>query len=187
MGSIRFWTQSVHTQSVLLQSLAGLTLGLLCLVWGALNRPFQIEWGDTKQITNSQAQSIFEALHQNMYRSFDYPSDTQIYDALAQTLQGPLLNQTFKTIYESLILKEEGGGAKARISMVRPLDWKRIEWSSRKVRRLIRKVYKKEGVPFPEDLELSKSNSFIVESRWRVTGDVSHWGHQHRRVNEYQA
>ena len=50
----------------------------------------------------SEAITIFETLHQNIYRAFDYTSQSDIYDALAQSVDGPLLDRMYTDIYQSL-------------------------------------------------------------------------------------
>ena len=38
-----------------------------------------------------------------------------------------------------------------------------------------------------EEVHASDSESLAFQCQWVVTGDVGHWGHIHRRVNQYQA
>lgn len=108
-----------------------------------------------------EAMAIFESLLRNVYRAFDYDSEDEIYDALAHSVEGPLLEEVYVEVYESLILREEGG-ARCRIRKVELLEGK---------------------VTFPEDT----ADEFSVSCRWRVHGRVGHYGHEHLRVNEYAA
>ncbi|MCW5559537.1 MAG: hypothetical protein KIT22_17110, partial [Verrucomicrobiae bacterium] len=59
--------------------------------------------------TADEALAIFQPLHANIYRAFDYTTESEIYDALARSVDGPLLGKTYDDIYRSLILQEEGG------------------------------------------------------------------------------
>ena len=115
-----------------------------------------------------EAEAIFRPLHANVYRAFDYVEESDIYDALDRSVEGPFLQKLYRTIFQSLVMQEEGG-AVARISEVRPIDIAVGE---------IRRADGDDGVV---------RSAFDVECRWQVEGVVSHWGHSHRRVNEYVA
>lgn len=116
----------------------------------------------------SSAEDVFRPLHANVYRAFDFVSETDVYDALAWSAEGDLLDRLYRIIHRGLVMQEEGG-AVARVSEVRPLE---IEVDS------IRIAADEEGVERP---------MFDVTCRWQVDGVVSHWGHAHRRTNEYLA
>lgn len=111
----------------------------------------------------AQARAIFEPLHANIYRAFDYTKEGDIYDALARSVAGDYLEQLYRQVYESLVLRDEGG-AMSRVLSVAPLDFRLL--ASRRA----------EARP---ELE--------VEARWRVKGAVFHWGHDHVRVHDYDA
>jgi hypothetical protein len=138
-----------------------------------LAKPLQMSFpGYQDKLDHVEARQIFEALHQNIYRAFDYEDDTSIYDALAQSVSGDLLDWIFQNVYQSLILKEEGG-ARAKVSVVKPLDFKKVFWTKTNQKFL-------QGT-------IDTNNHFAVLYRWRTVGEVKHWGHSHRRVNEYEA
>lgn len=111
--------------------------------------------------TAADAIAIFAPLHANIYRAFDYTAESDIYDALAQSVDGPLLAKTYDDIYRSLIMHEEGG-ALSRIRAVTPVSTSVDEID-------------------PEASHLT------LTCRWRVDGVVFHWGHSHERTNEYLA
>ena len=106
---------------------------------------------------------VFESLHQNIYRAFDYVEESDIYDALAQSVDGPLLDRMYSDIYQSLILRDEGG-AMCRIESVDILSSKLL------------------GTDASHD-----TLNYQVECLWDVLGKVSHWGHAHERRNRYAA
>jgi hypothetical protein len=109
-----------------------------------------------------EARFIFESLHRNIYRAFDYESESDIYDTLAQSVSGDLLDQVYTEVYESLIMKDQGGAVAK-----------------------VQSVSVREAVPeIPAD---ANARFFRVDCRWRVTGQVGHWGHTHQRTNEYAA
>lgn len=113
-------------------------------------------------LTVPEAQEIFEALQQNTYRAFDYEDESRIYDALAQSVDGDLLERLYIEIFDSLIIREEGGA----VCTVRKVD-----------------IIKNE-VTLSSDPE---RREFLVNATWRVHGRVGHFGHQHLRVNQYSA
>jgi hypothetical protein len=122
---------------------------------------------------DEQALAIFAPLHANIYRAFDYTRETEIYDALAQSVDGPMLEAIYNDVYRGLIMQEEGG-ALARVKSVIPIATDIV------------------GAAPPEaggDRAPSNPDSpgFVVRARWRVLGVVYHWGHSHSRTNEYAA
>jgi len=115
--------------------------------------------------SDSEAIAIFETLHANVYRAFDYAREDEIYDVLAQSVDGTLLDELYSQIYRSLILRFTGG-AVCNVAKVEILE--------------ATLVNKAEG-------KKEEENTLMVNCRWRVHGIVEHWEHLHRRVNEYQA
>ena len=112
-----------------------------------------------------RAAAIFRPLHANVYRAFDYVEEEQVYDALAASVHGDLLDRLYNQIYKSLVMQEEGG-AVSRVDAVRMAECV-LESAG---------LHPEKGVP-----------SFHVVARWQVDGSVFHWGHEHHRTNEYAA
>jgi len=108
----------------------------------------------------ADARRVFEALHRNLYRAFDADTEDEIYDVLKQSVDASLLQEVYLDIYESLILREQGG-----------------------VITEVEKVEVVDGHVLPG----SSAREFEVAWRWRVHCSVSHWGHVHRRINAYAA
>lgn len=162
----------------------GLVLALFCLLaplslW-IIPGASQIWSSKQKELSNDKLRSIFELLHQNIYRAFDYERDEEIYDALSESVTGPLLDWTFQEIYRSLILQDEGG-AKAKVSLVKPLSWERSSLQERELKAL------SVDTEQASERHAKEASAFAVNYRWRVIGEVTHWGHSHRRVNDYEA
>jgi len=112
----------------------------------------------------AEAEAGFDALLRNMYAAFDYAEEEDIYDAIAGSVDGPLLSTLYGEIHRSLVL-EDDGGAKCQI-----------------------KELTIEDTSFGEVIELEDgSQSYSVESRWSALGGVTHWGHTHERLNKYTA
>ena len=105
---------------------------------------------------------LFQALHSNIYRAFDYLDEEAIYQTLSQSVEGPLLDEVYQEIYRSLALQEEGGA----ICHVQRVDVEELRF-------------------LPE--RAAGPESFRVRCRWGVTGTIAHWGHVHRRLNRYEA
>ena len=116
-------------------------------------------------VAPDEAARTFEALHANLYRAFDYEEERSVYDALARSVSGELLEETYVSVRRALVMEEEGG-AMSRVVAVRPLET-RIESQG--------------------EVEIGGRavQAFTVAARWQVDGRVTHWGHAHDRTNEY--
>jgi len=108
----------------------------------------------------ADAHRVFQALHRNLYRAFQADTEDEIYDVLAQSVDASLLQEIYLDIYESLVLREQGG-----------------------VITEVEKVDVVHGDVHPG----GDATEFGVAWRWRVHCSVSHWGHVHRRINVYAA
>ncbi len=109
------------------------------------------------------ARQVFEQLHRNTYRAFEFTEENAVYDALARSVSGGLLEQLYLQIRKSLEMQEQGG-AVSRIREVKFLDGS-------------------SNVP----AALADSGGFQYECDWTVNGTVEHWGHIHSRTNQYAA
>ena len=122
----------------------------------------------TKVVTEVDAEKavdIFQQLHRNMFRAFDYHSESDIYDALALSVDGELLQDLYLKINDSLRVAEQGGA----ISKVTQVDFI-------------------EGKKLPmELLQRPENPAFKIRSKWELLGTVEHWGHIHERNNKYEA
>ncbi len=119
-------------------------------------------------LTREDAQAAFAPLHANLYRALDYVREGDVYDVLAHSADGPLLEALYRDMRRSLTI-EEAGGAVGRVMAVRPIET---------VVGAIEIVPRKGAAARTE---------FVVDARWQVDGTVSHWGHRHDRTNEYRA
>jgi len=115
--------------------------------------------------TDDEALDIFKPLHANIYRAFDFTDESDIYDALSRSVDGPLLDALYKQIYHSLIMQEEGG-AVSTVKAVTPIE---------------------NTIESIGTLPPNNTPSFEILTRWQVEGSVYHWGHTHTRLNEYEA
>lgn len=143
-----------------------LVASLLC--WPVSRVTFASPLEPVPHVSKEKAEAVFKTLHKNIYRSFDYHTESDIYDALAKSADGSFLETLYRQINQSLKMQEQGGA----ISRVTDVQWKTIE---------------------PEAGEATDSSpphderSFAVKATWTVSGTVEHWGHIHTRTNEYEA
>jgi hypothetical protein len=123
----------------------------------------------------AEARAVFEPLHTNIYRAFDYTRDEDVYDALAESVDGALLARLYDEVYRSLVIQEEGG-AVSRVE--------RVRYVATDVREVgVRAVETDDRGAASAD----RRAAFVVDTRWQVDGAVYHWGHAHHRTNEYRA
>jgi len=149
---------------------AGPAFGALCIVAAVLGRSIGVVevaplWSSRVALpAPPQARAIFEALHANLYAAFAEQSEDAIYDQLAIAVAPELLDSMYGDVYESLILRQEGGA----VCSIASVD--RIE-----------------GGIDESAYEVGAAPVFDVDWSWSVKGIVSHHGHVHERVNRYRA
>jgi hypothetical protein len=123
-------------------------------------------WGRQVALPDAaEASDICRSLQTNVYDAFEKKAPSDIYDVLAYSVDGDLLDEVYNEVYQSLIMRDQGG-AVARIKGIKILD---VELDHAGV------------------LAETDTAAFTVRSRWRVHGAVYHWGHVHSRTNEYTA
>jgi len=116
-------------------------------------------------ISQDQARAIFATLHKNIYRAFDYRTESDIYDALANSVDGKLLRDLYLKIQKGLKMQEQGG-AVSRVKEVKILDGR--------------------TTPLAQG-GADGERGFVFRCDWTVNGTVEHWGHIHSRTNQYDA
>ncbi|MCR9200587.1 MAG: hypothetical protein NXI04_18270 [Planctomycetaceae bacterium] len=124
-----------------------------------IDSPFQTR----EPLTAANATDVFQDLHSGAYSALEFGSEQLVYDILAKSVDGDLLETLYLQLNESLAIKEQGG-AVARVQAVNY-----------------------------ENGELVTSDTspewpgFQIRSRWDVSGTVEHWGHIHERQNQFCA
>ena len=155
------------------QRLKGIALLLLALgvVWIALisiPKTFQSiasVAGIRPELTDSDAEQVFEKIHKNMFRAFDYRHEEDVYDALEASIDGPLLSKTYQNIRKSLAMQTQGGA-------ISHIDEVQYEGGQR-------------SEPIPG--ESLNYPGFAFRCRWNLVGSVEHWAHVHQRTIKYDA
>ena len=109
--------------------------------------------------TPQDATRIASPLLRNIYRAFDYQTESQIYDSLARSVEGEFLRKLYLDTTQALAIEGREGT--------------RVRVSDGDVQ--IDKVIPGNGL------------AFTAEGQWTALGTVGHWGHTHTRVNRYNA
>jgi hypothetical protein len=106
------------------------------------------------------AKRILAGVLPNLYRAFEFPTESTAYDRLSLSVTGETLADIYLE-HRSAVEREERGGARARVEAVE-----------------VRQVDSVEAVEGP---------GFAAQARWTVGGTVTHFGHRHFRQNAYDA
>jgi hypothetical protein len=144
---------------------AVLLLAVTLFAW-PVRTPVTLPFATPAPIRPEDAATVFSTLHTNLFRSFDYKTEDDVYDALARTTDGPLLKKIYLDMRRSLEVQEQGG-AVSNIDRIEIVDGRVAE----------RPVGEEPLVP-PD---------FAFHCTWELEGTVEHWGHIHRRTNRYEA
>ena len=145
----------------------GVLVAVAAVCWPVGRMSVASPFASAAQVPHDRAATIFADLHRNMYRAFQFRTESDVYDALAQTIDGDLLQEVYLQVQHGLEMEEQGG-AKSRIKQVELLD----------------------GELKPLSVATQDADSgdgFAYRCRWNVAGTVEHWGHIHERTNQYQA
>jgi hypothetical protein len=125
--------------------------------------PFQINLDipflKKEMFSKPEAKTLISDLLKNTYRAFDFREENDIYDKLAISNSGELLSQVYLQTKKSMVIENQGG-IQARVKEVVVTDVREID---------------------------SDHSGQTYECQWRVGGTVGHWGHIHRRNNQYRA
>lgn len=139
-------------------------LAIAAAVWKPLSVSIEHPWKSPDELSSEEATNVFMALHQGIYRSLDFGSEERIYDVLATSVDGNLLEQLYLQLRQSLELREQGGA----VARIREITYEHGE--------------------APERGEMPSAwPAFQFRSTWTVAGTVEHWGHVHERQNQFQA
>ena len=113
------------------------------------------------KMTDKEAVVVLDNLLKNIYRSFDFREEEDVYDRLATSVSGDLLTEIYLQNRKSLVVTQ-AGGARARVKAV--------------------EILAVDVKPLAEN-PLSR----LFHAKWTATGMVGHWGHIHTRKNQYEA
>ena len=108
----------------------------------------------------ARASRILAGILPSMYRAFEFPTESLVYDRLALTVTGETLTDVYLQQRRAVEM-EQRGGAKARVEAVEVVEVRAVE--------------------------PGETDGFVAETRWTVGGSVTHFGHRHFRQNGYSA
>ena len=114
-----------------------------------------------EQLDDQRAKQIVAQLLKNIYRSFDFRQEHDVYDKLAGSVHGKLL-ETLYLQNRQAQLRAQAGGARTKVQ--------HVEVTAARV-----------------DTPESHSSVYRLDTDWTIQGSVAHWGHVHQRQNRYQA
>jgi hypothetical protein len=143
-----------------------IVLGLMLIAGGVLLHPF-LKVAVAKpaamapKMSEEDAVSVLNSLLKNIYRSFDFREENDVYDRLSTSVSGDLLSEIYLQNRKSLVVTQ-AGGAQARVKEVEILDV---------------------DVKHLDDRPLG----LLFRAEWTAMGSVGHWGHIHIRKNQYNA
>lgn len=122
---------------------------------------YQISIPILKQTSFSkpEASELISLLLKNTYRAFDFREESDIYDKLAVSNDGELLTQVYIQTKKGMVLENQGG-LQVKVKDVELIDVEEVS---------------------------SDKSGISYQVKWIVRGDIGHWGHIHRRINQYSA
>ena len=150
---------------------SGVALGAGAAVFLAGLGTIRTPWGHAVPPTEAQARTILTSLLHNVYRAMDVRTENQAVDAkvekeiyalLEASVERPILDGLYGDIYESLVLRDQGGVV-ARVEDVSVADV---------------------AIAYPAD---ESATQFTATATWQLKAAVSHLGHTHKRQNLYRA
>jgi len=113
------------------------------------------------KMSDKDAVTVLNSLLKNIYRSFDFRKEEDVYDRLATSVSGNLLSKIYLQNRKSLVVTQ-AGGARARVKEVEILDVDVEHLDHRPL-------------------------GLLFRATWTAMGSVGHWGHIHIRKNQYEA
>ena len=156
-----FWIARglLRTEARRFPAAARLLLAIACLLGPVGTVDVPGSWLRSSVPQPAEATALASSLLHNVYRAFDFREETEIYDRLAVSVSGDLLDRVYLEHRRGLEI-ERAGGARARVEAVE--------------------------VTGVEDLTAA-GDGFAGLFEWTVAGSVTHFGHRHVRQNRYRA
>ena len=131
---------------------------VFCLPYARVALP--ISFAGRPAIAPDEAKAVLSGLLNNIYRAFDRREEDVIYDRLAISISGDLLSDVYLQTRRGIELEGQGG-ARVKVDTVEVLE--------------------------STSVDTTETGGFVHHCRWNVSGSVGHWGHVHRRTNQYEA
>jgi hypothetical protein len=148
-------------RAALLTGLAVVFIAGTVLLYPFFKLPVKRPAAVAPKMDDENAVLVLNSLLENIYRSFDFRNEEDVYDRLARSVTGDLLSDIYLQNRKSLIVTQ-AGGARARVNEVEILD---VDVNHLEARPL----------------------GLLFHAQWTAMGTVGHWGHIHMRKNQYEA
>lgn len=162
IAAVWFWQRRRQQRAIVLPLITMITGVFIAVIsfpyaqW-SVERPMAL----VSRLSPDESKRIMRSLLKNVYRSFDFRDESDVYDKLALSVEGDLLEEIYLQNRRSFAVKK-AGGAQARVDEIEIIDV--------------------EAEPLAEG-----SEGFGVKAKWTAQGSVGHWGHVHIRKNYYDA
>jgi hypothetical protein len=130
------------------------------VLWRVLAIEVSAPWAVNQTVTPEEAGRVLTALLRNTYRAFDQHEESAIYDVLARSINGELLQKIYLQTSNALTLDGQDGTRVIITDLAVQID----------------------GVK-----PSTSGAGFQADGSWTALGTVGHWGHMHNRVNRYTA
>ena len=130
------------------------------VLWRVGAVQYEVPVAPIRAIDAKHAERILTPLLRNTYRAFDQRDESAIYDVLAKSIDGDLLQKVYLQTIAALTLDAQDG---TRVSVTDV------------------------GVDIDGIASIKGAQGFIAHGGWTAMGSVGHWGHNHPRVNGYKA
>ena len=124
-----------------------------------ISYPTDVPYMEKKNYSSPEAIELISQLLKNTYRAFDFREEGDVYDKLSMCNDVGLLQQIYLQTRSSMVIENQGG-LEVKVDEV-----------------LVTKV----------EAESQEGEGLSYRCNWIVKGVVGHWGHKHRRVNQYDA
>jgi hypothetical protein len=160
-GGFALWNamMSRRTPRRLLLTLSALVLGAMAF-WPVFQIHVEAPWRDRRPVVVDQAQQVLQALIRNTYRAFEQRDESAVYDVLARSIHGELLQKIYLQTAQALALEAQDG-TRVKVSDL--------------------------AVAVDSVTALPDREGFVAQGEWTAFGRVGHWGHMHQRINKYKA
>jgi hypothetical protein len=152
------WLSRRNPRRIVL-SLVAVSLGAVAL-WPVLPLMVAVPWRKPAPITVTEAQPVLQSLLRNTYHAFEQRDESAVYDVLARSISGDLLQRIYLQTTQALALEATDGTRVKVTDLAVDVD----------------------GVTPQSD-----GKGFVAHGQWTAFGRVGHWGHLHQRVNKYKA
>jgi hypothetical protein len=159
IGFVRIFGRSTNKKKAYKFGILSLLALLLFILGSYFKQSLSLPFIQQTSFSKPEASYLVSHLLKNTYRAFDFREESDVYDKLAISNDEELLADLYIQTKKSMVLESQGG-IQVKVKDVEVLEVEEVSSDE-------------EGISF--------------KCKWLVKGDVGHWGHIHRRTNQYEA